>query len=210
MDIPPAPAEPAVPAPVDAPAGWRLPPRPWDYWALWAVALISLAGNAVLIYEQWNLLNLARAQAPRVAAAAAEVRAWRQATLETTVRVNQTVPVLTNVPIQQTVIVPISATIPVNTEAQIPIGFAGFTQILRVPVRAEIPIQLDVEVPLNLTVPLRADVPVALDVPVRLSVADTALDASLAQLAAALDQFSRDLAALTPETLLAAPATETP
>lgn len=182
MDIPPS-----------APAAPRFQ-RPPDYWALWAVALVSLALNALLLYEQAALLGAARAQAPAVAQAAAEIGALRAGAFDYTVRVDKTVPVITNIPLQQSVTVPLSATLPINTEVEIPISFAGFSQTLRVPVHAQVPVQLTTEVPLALTVPVHADVPVQFDVPVHIAVAGTPLAASLARAETALTDLSTTLA----------------
>lgn len=187
----PAPAAP----PATASAAAFFARRPRDYWALWAVAVLSLALNAVFLYEHWAVLAWARAQAPAVAAAASEVQAWRASALEYTVHVDRTLPVITNVPINQVVRVPISATLPVDTEVQIPLSLAGFTQIVRLPVKADIPVQLETEVPINLTVPIHADVPVQFDVPIRLPVAGTPLDATLSRAEAALTQLSAQLQA---------------
>jgi hypothetical protein len=179
-----------VTAPPPAPGRWR---RPWDYWALWVVALISLALNGFFLYEQWTLLNLLRAQAPVVESAAEQVRVWRMTTIEYAFEIDQTVPVVTNVVISQTLSVPISTTLPVNTQVQIPINVAGFSQVLRVPVNATIPVQLETQVPLNLTVPVRADVPVRTSVPIRIAVADTPADETLALAEARLDALSAEL-----------------
>lgn len=194
-------AHPPTPDPVfeRAPAGTRLRDiwsrRPRDYWALWALALASLAINGLFLYEHWAAVAWARAQAPALAEAAAEVKAWRASSLEYTVHVDRTVPVLTTVPIDQVVSVPISATLPVDTQVEIPFSFAGFTQIIRLPVKARIPVQLSTQVPIKLTVPIRADVPVQFDVPLRLPVAGTTMDAALARLETALSQGSASLEA---------------
>lgn len=211
-DLQPEPSPAPAPAPAAAigpetPAAALPPPaafaqRPKDYWALWAVALVSLALNAFFLYEQWALLAYAREQAPAVAAAAAEVRAWRAGAFEYTVQVDRTVPVITNVPINQTVSVPISATLPINTEVAIPISFAGFTQVLRVPVQAVIPVRLETEIPINLTIPIHADVPVKFDVPIRIAVAGSALDPALARAETALTQLSAQLRDAEPANLM--------
>jgi hypothetical protein len=168
-------------------------PKTWDYWLLWFVALISLALNVVLI----NVLLGARRQAGEAAAAAAQaIGALRQTTIDTSVRVERSIPVILNIPISQTLTVPIDDAIPINTQVQVPIEIPLLgTRLFDIPIQATIPVKLETVVPINLIVPLSTSVPVAFDVPIRIVIADTPLGESLAETQAYFENAAHDLQA---------------
>jgi hypothetical protein len=97
-----------------------------------------------------------------------------------TVKINQSIPLAVNVPINQTFAVPVNETISISTTIQVPfeIPLLG-TRLFDVPIRTDIPLQLDVDIPVNVTIPITTIVPVRLDVPLNIAIADTPIDASL-------------------------------
>jgi hypothetical protein len=172
--------------------------RSWDYWALWAVALISLALNLGLIA---SLLNVRRQAAEAAQSAAASLGRLRTSTLAYTVQVNETVPVQVTVPINERLTVPIDTQLPIDTFVDVPVEvpFIG-SRTLSLPIKTVIPVKFETTFPVKLTVPISASVPVALNVPIQIAVADTPFDASLAEAEAYLKRFAAELGApaLTP------------
>lgn len=165
--------------------------RPPDYWALWFVALISLALNVWLI----NGLLVARRQAAQAVLQAAEsVQDLRASTFETTVQIDQSIPINLSVPINQTLTVPIDTQLPVSAVVQVPIEvpFLG-TQIFDVPINTTIPIKFETQLPVNITVPISASIPVELTVPVKINVANTPLNSTLQEAEEALNNFASQL-----------------
>lgn len=191
------------PAPAAPPASTETKPpkgvfvdfsaRPLDYWLLWVIALTSLALNALLIN---TLLGARRQVAEAIGVVAQGLGELRAARFTYVVQVDQEVPVDLNVPIRDTLRVPIDTVVPFNTQLQVPIElpFLG-TRIVNVPVQTTVPVQLDLEVPLNLDVPISATVPVRFALPVQISLADTPLDAALAQPQSYLDDLAAELRA---------------
>jgi len=165
--------------------------RPPDYWALWFVALISLALNVWLI----NGLLVARRQAAQAVLQAAEsVQDLRASTFETTVQIDQSIPINLSVPINQTLTVPIDTQLPVSAIVQVPIEvpFLG-AQIFDVPINTTIPIKFETQLPVNITVPISANIPVELTVPVKIDVANTPLNSTLQKAENALSNFALQL-----------------
>ncbi|MDW8325549.1 MAG: hypothetical protein RMK99_03180 [Anaerolineales bacterium] len=172
--------------------------RTWDYWALWVVALVSLALNLGLIA---GLLNVRRQAAETAQTVAASLGRLRASTLTYTVQVNETVPVQVAVPINERLTVPIDTQLPIDTFVNVPIEvpFIG-SRMLSLPIKAVVPVKFETTFPVKLTVPISTSVPVELNVPIRIVVADTPLDDSLAEAEAYLKKFAADLGApaLTP------------
>lgn len=180
-----------APPPTESTSPLRSAVRPWDYWALWVIALTSLALNLWLI----NTLMGVRRQVGEAAGTAAEsVSQLRGSTFEYTVHIRETVPIAVNVPINETLEIPIDTTIPVSTVVQVPIEIPliGF-RTLSIPIRATIPVKLEPQIPISLTVPIVAEIPVSLDAPVRIVVADTPLDDSLNDAETYLENLSAEL-----------------
>ncbi len=164
--------------------------RPFDYYLLWVVALLSLLINAGLVYG----LMLARQQAAEGAQTAAEaVAALRSASLEYTVHLDQSLPVSLTVPFNTTIKVPISTTLPINTEFSFSLHTLLGDFPVNLPVHAEVPVNLVSPVPVNVAVPISATVPVALDVPIKIDVSQTPLGQSLGPTQAYLEKLAVDL-----------------
>ena len=164
--------------------------RPFDYWLLWLVALISLAVNIWLI----NTLLVARRQVGEAAASAARsVEALRAASIDYTVHVEQSMPLSLTVPLSTTVTVPFNLQLPVNTEVTVPLKTILGTFDLNIPIKTTIPVNIQTQVPVQTTVPISATVPVVLDVPIHISLTDTSLDAALAEVQTYLEKVSTSL-----------------
>ncbi len=167
--------------------------RSWDYWALWAVALVSLALNLGLIA---SLLQVRRQAAEAAQTAALSLSRLRVSTFAYTFRIEESVPVEVTVPIDKQLTVPIDTRLPIDTFVDVPleVPFLG-ARTISLPIKTVIPVKFETSFPVKLTVPISASVPVVLDVPVQIAVADTPFDASLAEAEAFLKKFSAELGA---------------
>lgn len=167
--------------------------RTWDYWALWAVAALSLALNVVVIN---SLLTVRRQAGVAVQAAAAGIERLRAASVTYDVRIAEAVPVNLTVPINETLTVPIDTQLPISTYVQVPVEIPLIgTRTVSFPIEAVIPVKLETDIPVKLTVPISATVPIRLTVPVRLTVAELALDDELAGAEAYLNTLATELGA---------------
>ena len=161
--------------------------RPIDYWALWLVAVASLAVNVWLVV---NLLGIRRQAGEAAALAAQAVGDLRQSSIDYQVHVAQLVPIVLSIPISQTVKVPINTLLPIDTQATIPLETPIGTFPITIPIQATVPIDLQPEVPIRLTVPVSTSVPVELDVPIHVAIADTDLGESLARTQRSLESLA--------------------
>ncbi|MGH2521825.1 MAG: hypothetical protein ACRDH2_04900 [Anaerolineales bacterium] len=166
--------------------------RRYDYWALWAIALISLVLNLLLIR---TLLDVRRQVGEGVAQAAQEVGKLRQASIDYTLHLEESLPVSLTIPFSATFSVPISVTLPISTNVNIPLDTPFGTLPLNVPIRTTIPVNLQPRVPINLAVPISTTVPVVLEVPIQVALSDTAFGTSLAGAQSYLQKLSADLLA---------------
>ena len=157
--------------------------RTWDYWVLWAVALISLALNGLIIQ---TLLGVRQQAAEGAAQAVIALARVRESSISYTVHVDESLPVSLTVPFNTTVVVPISTTLPIHTEVTAELNtFLGPIPVT-VPIHTVVPVNFRTEVPVSLSVPVSASVPVKFDVPVALDIAETKLGDGLSTLEAYL------------------------
>jgi hypothetical protein len=165
--------------------------RPRDYYALWAVAILSLLLNLYLIN---TLLTVRRQTAVAFADAANTVEALKAGVFDYTVTVNQTIPIAAKVPIDFKTQVPIKEIIPIDTTVAVPLDFPIVgRRTIEVPISTRIPLDLTVEVPIQQTIPLAVNVPVKLDVPIRIRIADTPLAGALDDIQTALADLAAGL-----------------
>ncbi|MBI4772281.1 MAG: hypothetical protein HY784_18125 [Chloroflexi bacterium] len=166
--------------------------RPFDYWLLWFIALLSLVGHAGWV----GVLLVARQQAGvGVTRAAQAVGGLRAASIDYPVHLQQSLPISLTLPVSTTVSVPISATVPIDTQITVPVTTAFGTFHVTVPVKTTIPVDIQPAVPIRLTVPVSTTVPVVLDVPVHIALADTALGQSLSEAQSYLEALAAQLGA---------------
>ena len=164
--------------------------RPFDYYLLWGVALLSLVINAGLIY---GVVVARQRAAEGVQTAAEAVSALRSASLEYNVHVDQSLPVSLTVPFNTTVNVPISTTLPIDTQFSFSLHTLLGDFPVNLPVHAEVPVNLTSKVPVNLVVPISTTVPIALDVPIKIDVGQTSLAKSLGPTQTYLEKLAADL-----------------
>jgi prefoldin subunit 5 len=128
------------------------------------------------------------------------LRTFGDSTIEFPVKIDQTIPVETEVVIDRTVEVPIKTTIPINqsfdTTIQVDTPFGNIPLDVTVPVDVEVPVDLTVDIPINETIPIKDEVPVKLDVPVRIDVSQTELKELTDSIAAGLESLQDMLTGL--------------
>jgi hypothetical protein len=164
--------------------------RPFDYYLLWLVALVSLLLNAGLIYE----LMLARQKVGAGAQTAAEaVAALRTSSVDYTVHIDRTLPVSLTVPFNTTVNVPISTTLPIDTEFSFSLHTLVGDFPVNIPVHAVVPVNLVSQVPVHLAVPISTTVPVVFDVPIKIDVAQTEFAQALGPTQIYLEKLAAEL-----------------
>jgi len=166
--------------------------RPLDYYLLWIVTLVLLVVNAGLVYA----LLAARTKAAEGAATAAQaVAAFRTGTVETTVHIEQTLPVSLTVPFRTTLTVPISVTLPVDTQLSFTLHTIVGDLPVNVPFQTTLPVHFQQSVPVAFSVPVSTTVPVSFDVPVRIDVGATSLGQALAPTQSYLENLATELQA---------------
>jgi hypothetical protein len=163
--------------------------RIWHYWLLWAVAILALVLNVVLVSALLSFRADARRQVEATSMLLDEVELG---SFELPVEVDESLQISMTVPFSDTFTVPISATIPVSTsvlfedEVEVPINtiipvnttidvpidipVIGLFQIpIPIPIRTNIPVNLTVNVPISREIPVETEIPVDLvvEVPVQ-------------------------------------------
>lgn len=170
--------------------------RPWGYYALWALTLVSLALNVAVIAA---LLAVRQQTGQVLAQAAAALKTIQASSIDATVPVDQEIPVALDVPVKFKVTVPIKNAIPINTNVAVPIDLPLLgTRVINVPINMTVPIDMSVDVPIDQTVPIDSHIPVRFSVPVSVKIADTGLGQGLADLQQVLQSEAESLGAGAP------------
>jgi hypothetical protein len=133
------------------------------------------------------------------------VSGLKDETFETTVHVQQTIPVRADIPFHRTLTVPIDLTLPVSEEITIrdtlviPIdtvlGKYNFQApiSLTIPINMSVPIKTEVPITISETLPISTNVPIDLSLPVAIEIASTPLADYLEQLLAMLQEIRQRL-----------------
>lgn len=129
---------------------------------------------------QSGLTSLGPEVRDELEAAAADLAAFRDATLTFPVDINETIPIQSDIALQRTLEVPIDTAIPINETVSTTITVDGpFGLVIpvgvTVPIDLEIPVSLTVPIPIDEVVSVSTDIAVDLTVPVAFAVADTDL-----------------------------------
>ena len=164
--------------------------RSWDYWLLWAVALIALGLNLWLIN---TLLGVRRQVGEGASTAARTVGNLREAVITYTVHIEQALPVSVTVPFSTNFNVPISTTIPIDTDVTIPLSTPFGQFPINIPIQTVVPINLSTKIPINIVVPISTTVPVVLDVPIELELGKTEFGQALQSLQTYLESTASQL-----------------
>lgn len=119
---------------------------------------------------------------------------FANSTIRFDVKIDETVPINTEVVLDRTLQVPIRTTIPIDETFDTTIKINGPFGVdipldITVPIKLDLPIDLDVQIPINETVPVNTEVPVNLDVPIEIDISETELAVLAEALAQGLESF---------------------
>lgn len=172
------------------------------YVILLVLVLLSLALNVVLLAGLWT----ARQAAIEALDAGLEALAdLEDETFETSIHVQESIPIDTAVDFRRELIVPVHVTAPIsdhiyfNETFEVPIDTALLKMTVDVPVSATIPVSLtvpvdgDVPISIDETFPLHTEVELDLTVPVAIPLSDTPIPDYLEQLRSMLEQVRQEL-----------------
>lgn len=159
---------------------------------LFVLVTLSIALNVYSIWQllifrdqaftlQQRLQDLQYAALETVSRTIQELEAFDEVTIETTVQIDEQIPVRAVVPFQENMRIPVQVTIPIRDEIATTAVFQISQLGLSIPVDITIPLMFDV--PIDITVPVDIDrqvpisttVPIQLEVPIVLDLGETPL-----------------------------------
>ena len=169
------------------------------------LTLLSLALNGVVIYGLLQARQIAldarQVALNTVADARSIVTGIGDDTFSYTLKVEQEIPVVVSVPLDEVVTIPVNTVIPIDTTVTVPIDLGITTYDLDVPIQTIIPVDLEFAVPISQTVDIATTVLLDVEVPIEIPLAETPLlgyleelDVALAQLEGALTRLEEKLA----------------
>ncbi len=161
---------------------------PFGYMALWVLMVLSLLLNVVMVRQM--LLARQAAQAA-VDGAIALIDSLQGSTFSTSFHAAQSLHIVTDLPIDETIPVVIRQDMPIDTTVSVPIDAGALgTYNVDVPIKASIPINITQDVRINQPFHVDTQVPITFDLPINLSVADTPLADTLDQARTQLESLS--------------------
>lgn len=142
-----------------------VPKNPRGYSLLWALALLSVAGNVVLVatFSQTDRIR------DEVVKAARSVP-LDPVPLSFTVGVSDSLPISMDVPVQKTIKVPLEMTVPIDQVVTLDLQIMKRVVPVRLPIRTEVPVKTTLLVPLDEVFEVRSTVPLNLTLPVNVEV----------------------------------------
>jgi len=132
--------------------------KPIAYYVLLSLVLLSLILNGLILA---GLLTARQTVIQALDTGIQTVSDLKDETFETTVHVQQAIPIKADFPFRRTLAVPIDLVIPVSHEI-------AFRETLVIPVKTVLG-QFDIEAPISLTIPFSLTVPVKAEVPFTIS-----------------------------------------
>ncbi len=132
--------------------------KPIAYYVLLSLVLLSLILNGLVLA---GLLTARQTVIQALDTGIQTVSDLKDETFETTVHVQQAIPIKADFPFRRTLTVPIDLVIPVSHEI-------AFRETLIIPVKTVLG-QFDLEAPISLTIPISLTVPVKAEVPFTIS-----------------------------------------
>jgi hypothetical protein len=186
-----APTQPALTGRPETPLSRTPPSMPAGYLILWVLTLLSLLLNVFMVRQVILARQVAR---QAVHSAIAVMGDLQQMRLSYEVVVDQAMPIVTDLPVNETIPVTIREQLPISTVVQVPVNAGPFgTLNLDIPIRTTVPLNLDTSVTLNQSFHVDTVVPVRFEVPVEIAVRDTALYATLEDVKARLEALAATL-----------------
>lgn len=164
--------------------------------SIWLLTLslllvVSLGLHGALLYTGWRFLPPAREMLDQAIATLDELGREQ---FSYRFPVQDQMPVVMDIPFEDTFSIPFRQTIPIHTQipidevVEVPVNTPLGTLSLRIPIRMavpvdlEVPIDLQVEVPVQKTIHVSTTVPISMAVPVEISLAETPLKRYLDEL----------------------------
>jgi hypothetical protein len=132
--------------------------KPIAYYVLLALVLLSLMLNGLILA---GLLAARQTVVQALDTGVQTVSNLKDETFETTIHVQQMIPIKADFPFRRTLTVPIDLVIPVSQEI-------AFRETLVIPVKTLLG-QFDLEAPISLTIPISLTVPINTEVPFTIS-----------------------------------------
>jgi hypothetical protein len=157
-----------------------------DYVLLWLLTLGSLAQNVLLLRQiaiAWGVTRQAIDDAIIV------LEDFQDQRFAYTVKIDETLPIRAEIPVQTTIPVHVDEIIPVSGNALVPFNTPLGTFDITVPIETTVPLDLTVDVTIDQSFPVSTDVPVKLDVPLEVTVRETPLSATLDDVQARLEEL---------------------
>lgn len=167
------------------------PYRPPGYLMLWALVLVSLLVNVVLLRQ----MLLSRATANLVIEeAVAVIEGLERQSFTHTVIIDDNIAIRTDLPVNQTIPIEINEMLPIQANVNVPVDTRLFGTInLNVPIDTTIPVRFTEEIVIDQTFTVDTAVPIHLEVPIDIAVTDTPLAQTFSDLRARLEIVSEDL-----------------
>ena len=191
---PDAPTQPALSTQVELPPHPPTPPvrsMPTGYLILWGLTIISLLLNLFTVRQMILARQVAR---QAIHSAIAIMGDLQQMSFTHQVIVDQAMPIVTDLPVNETVPVIINEQLPISTVVQVPVNAGPFgTLNLDIPIRTTVPINLTARVNINQSFHVDTVVPVHFEVPIAIAVRDTPLHATLDSVKAHLEALAATL-----------------
>jgi hypothetical protein len=164
---------------------------PAGYLILWGLTIISLLLNLFTVRQMILARQVAR---QAIHSAIAIMGDLQQMSFSHTVVIDQAMPIVTDLPVNETIPVTINEQLPISTVVQVPVNAGPFgTLNLDIPIRTTVPINLTTQVTIAQSFDVDTIVPVHFEVPVEIAVRDTALYATLDSVKAHLEALAATL-----------------
>ncbi|MBC7251209.1 MAG: hypothetical protein H5T62_13090 [Anaerolineae bacterium] len=133
---------------------------------------VLLAGSGLLLQR---VLKLRRAALSMLDQTTEGLAVLGNERVEYPVHIQQEVPVVADVPFNQTMEVPLHTTVPISFTAVVPVDLMLTTVEMEIPIDLDVPLDLEVPVTISQTVHISTTVPLDMDVPVTIDLAQTPL-----------------------------------
>ena len=157
----------------------------WFIFGLGMLIVVSLALNIAILVYAWRIrtqvAELRTTVTGMLARAIGDLQGFEKLILHFTVRVDDSLPVRSMLPVRDTLLigfktqVPVRQTVTLDVMVNTPLLNTTVPVSVMVPLEIDVPIDLKAPVEVNSDIPVQMDIPVTLDVPVAIDLAQTEL-----------------------------------
>lgn len=168
----------------------------WFIFGLEFLVVVSLALNVAILVYAWRIrtqvTELRTTVTGMLERAIADLQGFENLSMHFTVKVDDSLPVRSKLPVRDTLLITLKAQVPVrqtvtsDVMVNTPLLNAKVPISVMVPLEMDVPIDLKVPVEVNSDIPVRMDIPVTLDVPVQIDLAQTELGGFMEQVRSGL------------------------